>query len=1271
MKANEEQSQKGPEEHREHTLEGAPSLEEPSCEEDRSEPTVVGIGASAGGLAALRTFFDHVPEQSGLAFVVVVHLSPDRESHLAELLQPHVNMPVMQVTRTTKVEADHVYVIPPDANLNTIDTHLRLSELEERRRNRAPIDHFFCTLAETHDGHAIGVILTGTGSDGTLGLKKIQEQGGLTLVQSPEEAEYDGMPRSAIATGLVDRVLTLAELPEAILRLARTEPHIPLPAEGAEEAEATERQLLQKVFAQVRARTGRDFSRYKRSTIGRRLQRRMQLRHLEELSDYLALLREEPEEVKALSDDLLITVTEFFRDPGGFEVLKEEVVPGLFEGKGPDDDVRVWAVGCATGEEAYSLAMLLLEEAVRREAPPRLQVFGSDLHERSLERAREGFYPGDIEADVSEERLERFFQKENGGYRIRQEVRDIVVFASHNLMGDPPFSHLDLVSCRNLLIYLERGVQQEVVELFHYALRPHGFLVLGTSETIETAELFRLADKKYCIYQKRNVQAPEPRLPVFPAARRRLPEGPGQQEEVAHGASGAGEPLHYGTLHQHMVERYAPPSLLVSPDDKVVHLSEHAGRYLEHPGGGITTNVYKLVREELRVELRSALHEARERREPSRSRSLPVHFDGETRPVVLHVRPAPGSEQESFVLVIFDEGAPGGARTAGGEEAGRFTNGKEAATAARERELEAELDRMRHQLESTIEEYETSQEELKASNEELQSSNEELRSTMEELETSKEELQSMNEELQTVNQENRHKVEELSQLSSDLQNLMAATDIATLFLDRELRVVRFTPPVEELFNVRQADRGRPISDFTHRLGYEELQEDAEEVLRRLVPVEREVQDEAKRWYLTRVLPYRSAEDRIEGVVITFVDITERRGAEEELRQSEERFRALVDASASMVWTTDAEGGAREDSPSWRAFTGQSLEERQGWGWVDAIHPEDRAEVGAQWREAVTSGEPLMNEFRIYHAPSGEYHWTTVRIVPLKEPDGSIRGWVGMSIDVTERREAEEKLRRLNETLEERVTERTEQVRDLASRLTMAEQEERRRISQILHDDLQQLLYGVEMKLSAIRHKAEKSEHALQEQDGSTLAEDLEEVRSWVERAFTTTRQLTVDLSPPVLQEEGLADALEWLQTQMKELHGLQVSVEAAHRFYIADEDLRVLLFQIVRKLLFNVEKHAGTDRATVRLLEEGEGDRIAIHVIDQGRGFDVEDVREEEQQQAGFGLYSAQERLRLLGGHLEIHSSPGEGTHVEVHAPAQPEGATPTDPDVQQGGAHT
>jgi two-component system CheB/CheR fusion protein len=1067
----------------------------------RPENVVVGIGASAGGLAALKSFFANVADDSGLAYVVVVHLSPEHESHLAILLQPHVRMPVLQVVETMPLEPNHVYVIPPNANLDAIDTHLRLQPLEKRRVERAPIDHFFRTLAATHDDHAIGVILTGTGSDGTLGLREIKLRGGLTVAQDPNDAEYDGMPQSAIATGFVDLVLPLEGIPAAVLRFARTEPR--LPEVGDDDPQPGKPQLLmQKIFSQVRARTGRDFTRYKPSTIMRRIRRRMQLCHVVELEHYVELLKSKPDEVRALADDLLINVTSFFRDPEVFEALEKTVIPALFEGKGPDQEIRIWCVGCATGEEVYSVAMLVQEEAARRAGQsPKPHIFASDLHERSLDRAREAFYPGDIATEVTADRLKRFFTEAKGGYRIRKPMRDTVVFASHNLLTDPPFSRLDLILCRNLLIYLQRDVQADVLKIFHYALRPGGYLLLGTSETIDDGELFRTVDKDHSLYRRGTLQFPEPRLPVFPVEHRdRRPAGRATGTEAG--------PQRYEPMHRDMVEQYAPPSALIGPDGQLVHLSENAGRYLQHPAGRLTASATKLVRKELAVELIAALHAVRHDRRPLRTKPVPVRFNGETRPVVLNVRPSLDAPTLGYSLVIFEELDEESSGEAGVAVAG--------ADNRQAMELARELETTRQRLQTIVEEFETSQEEMKVSNEELQSTNEELRSTLEELETSKEELQSMNEELQIANQENRHKVEELAQLSGDLQNLLTSTDIATLFLDRELRIMSFTPKVADIFNMRLTDRGRPISDLTHKLGYPDLKTDAETVLRQLTRIEHELKDERGRWYLTHLLPYRSSDDRIAGVVITFFDITRRRQSEEEIRE-------------------------------------------------------------------------------------------------------------------------------LSRTLEQRVAERTRQVRHLTSSLVRAEQRERRRLSETLHDELQQLLYGVQLKMRLARDEtvATHPDEAMQR---------LAEAETLLLQGTRITRQLSVDLNPPILKHEGLRSILGWLRGHMKDLHGLDVRIDADDEVRIEDADARVLMFQIFRELLFNIVRHSGAAVAnvTLKVLDR----ELMVGFADDGNGFDVDAVREKSR--AEIGLHQVEERVGLLGGQIEIASSPGDGTTITLHLPKSP-----------------
>ncbi len=1206
---------------------GAPA-EEQSPE---SGPMVVGIGASAGGLKALRTFFEHVPEQSGLAYVVVVHLDPEHESHLADLIQPHVRIPVQQVTETVLLEPDHVYVIPPGANLTSVDTHLRPARFDPHRRERAPIDHFLRTLAVTHDGNAVGVILTGTGSDGALGIKAIKEKAGFTIVQDPGDAEYDGMPRSAVSTGLVDQVLPLAAIPDALLRIAHTRPRVPVPPEG-EDVAGDLRHQLQTIFAIIRARTGRDFSEYKRSTLLRRIQRRMQIRQMEELPSYVTLLREDAEEVRALADDILITVTSFFRDPEVWRRLEAEVIPGLFEGKGPQDTVRVWSAGCATGEEAYSLAMLLLEEANHRDAAPHVQVFASDLHEPSLDRAREGFYAGDVEADVPAERLRRFFHKESGGYRVKKDVREHVVFAPHNLLGDPPFSRLDLVACRNLLIYLQRDVQHDVVELFHYALRPDGVLVLGSTETVDSSELFRPEDKHNAIYRKRNVRAPEPRLPVFPVIRVRAGVEPRVPDATAPRQA-------YGSLHQRLLGQLGPGSILVSPEDRVVHLSERAGRYLIIRGGELTSSAFKLVREELRIELKAALQQARESGRAARSIPVLVQFDGEPRQVVVEATPAREAEQEGFVLVVFDEREP--PEPARPEIAAEDQD-------SRVRDLRAELERAQQRLQTVVEEYETSQEEMKASAEELQSANEELRSTLEELETSKEELQSMNEELQTVNQENRHKVDELSQLSTDLQNLLVSAELATLFLDRDLRILRFTPTVGELFNVRPVDRGRPLSDLTSRLGYPELEDDAHVVLRTLVPVAREVRDERGRWFLTRVLPYRSSDDRIEGVVITFLDISERKMAEDALRQLNEtleqrvaeRTRELSDANRALqaqhtlltiaMEATDAgwgkwdwRTGEAEWSENGKRLVGFESDEeaRAAEGWLRRIHPEDRGRVEAEIAAAAAERRDFHVEYRVLHAGGEVRHLLGSGRIRYDD-SGFAVGSTGMVVDITERKRAEET--RL----------------ELLRRLVTAEEDERRRLSFELHDQMGQQITGLLLALRAAQSAS----------DGPETPERLHELEGQAAAIARDIQHMALELRPPALDNLGLEAALQTQIEAWAERHHMEFDFHA-----VGMDGTRLLpeaettLYRIVQEALTNVLKHAQATH--VSLILERRNGTISVILEDNGAGFDVDAVLASPEKARRLGLRGMRERIALLGGELEVESSPGSGTTIFVHLP--------------------
>jgi two-component system CheB/CheR fusion protein len=852
---------------------------------------VVGVGASAGGVKALQTFFDAMPATLGVAFVVIVHLDPDARSELAEILGARSQLRVHQVTASTPLNADCIYVIPPDRELHITDDEIAARAFAAPRGHRAPIDMFFRSLAEQR-GDGFAVILTGAGSDGAIGVKAVKESGGIILVQDPEEAEYPSMPRAAVATGAADIVAPVGELAHHLVDLIRTKSSRPALRGAVDEEEG-----LRRILAHLRVRTGHDFSHYKITTVTRRVQRRMQVARKEKLADYFAYLRETPDEAQALLADLLISVTTFFRDGKAFDALAREVLPNLFEEKRLADGIRVWAAGCATGEEAYSLAMLLLEEAARHDLRPEIQVFGSDMDLNALSIAREGRYPATIEADVSEERLRRFFTRDGDHYRVKRELRDVVLFAHHSVLKDPPFSRVGLISCRNLLIYLNRELQHQVLATLHYGLTPDGYLFLGSSESADHSDgLFLTVDREARIY--RSAGRSSERLPTLPRLQSAM-IAERTQGVASFTPSSARNAM---AAHREALESLAPPSIMVDESNHVIHLSETAGRFLQPSGGPLTSDLTDLVRQELRFELRSALNRAFERDESVLTGPIPVRFNGSPVRVHLQVRPIRREARDGQrALVLFIEGEKFGAPIREGQEAG--------ATSEVVARLKQELEIAQLRLRTTHEESETANEELRAANEELQSINEEYRSTAEELETSKEELQSINEELQTVNSELKLKLETVSRANSDLQNLMAAMDFGILFLDSELRIKRFTPRLADLFSITANDVGRSITDFAHQLDYEGLPRDAIEVLENLTPVEREIRSRAGGWYLVRFRPYRTVDDKIDGVVASFVDITERRRMEAALRANEDKLRQemrLVELSRSpiIVWDFD-------------------------------------------------------------------------------------------------------------------------------------------------------------------------------------------------------------------------------------------------------------------------------------------------------------------------------------------------------------------------------
>ena len=833
---------------------------------------IVGVGASAGGVEALEYLFNAMPPDPGVAFVIITHVAPQRESLLPEILARDTRMPVLIAERDQEVHPNHVYVAPAGAVLDIRKGRLGVRAGTEHRE-RTPIDTFFAALAEDQGEYAIGIVLSGAGSDGTLGIKAIKEHGGLTLAQAADHSgpRHASMPESAIASGLVDLAVPVETMPEQLAAYLRSFDILDKEVDKEAGAETSRKAICEILLDH----TGHDFSGYKTRTFYRRIERRMQILQIPSLPAYVDRLREDPGEVNTLFRDLLIGVTNFFRDTKAFEALQQLVMPRLFEGKGPSDTIRVWVPGCATGEEVYSLAILLREQAEQSRLRAKIQVFATDIDEAALAVARAGRYPDTLLQGVSKDRLERFFTSEGTSYVVNKSIRDVCVFSSHSVLRDPPFSRMDLISCRNLLIYLNSELQTHVIPILHYALKPNGFLFLGTSENVtQHGDLFSSIDKKSRIFQRRGDDAAMPHVPAL--FRRPAVAGGG----LAESKEPTGRSVRQ-SMEARVLEHYSPAHVVVSREGDVINYSGGTGKYLEAPAGRPSRALMAVARKGLRQPLRSALQEAVESQRTAVRDNVELESAGKSERVRITVEPLRGDGNESLYLVVF-----GDLRLRALEERpARPRKGK--ARDGNLEQLERELRETRERLQSMAEEYETAIEELKSSNEEMVSVNEELQSTNEELETSKEELQAVNEGLQTVNHELTVKIDELDRANSDLKNLYESTDIATVFLDRELIVRSFTPAVTRIFNLIPGDRGRPLTDIFHHLDYAELPQDIQQIFGVRQPFERRVnRRDGAAHYIVRALPYWTGSGKVEGAVLTFSDVTG-------LAQAEEQQRVLV------------------------------------------------------------------------------------------------------------------------------------------------------------------------------------------------------------------------------------------------------------------------------------------------------------------------------------------------------------------------------------------
>jgi two-component system CheB/CheR fusion protein len=1198
---------------------------------------VVGIGASAGGLQAIKLFFEHMPHDNGMAFVIILHLSPDHQSIADKIIQESTRMPVLQVTETVPIEKNHVYVVSPARRLTMNDGVLEVSSNDPSEGRHASIDLFFRDLAEVHREHAFCLVLSGSGSDGAVGLSRIKEHGGITMAQAPEDAQFDGMPRAAIETGMVDLVLPVVEMPQKLLELWHNSQEISLPtandpelqsfASVSERDAAIAEQLLHDILIQLRTGTGHDFKHYKRATVLRRIERRMQVTAQPDLAAYYRYLQNNPEETKALLGDMLIGVTNFFRDREAFEALERDVLPQLVSAAvsaHPEkEEIRVWSAGCSTGEEAYSLAMLITDQLQLEASKATLQLFATDIDERAISVGRAGLYPQAIVTDVPPTRLRHYFVKEDDHYRIRKELREKVLFAKHSLLSDPPFSQIDLIVCRNLLIYLDREVQREILQMFHFALRPGGFLFLGSSESADAChELFAPVDKRNRIFRAKTGTANSRRTPT-------MPRGGYVRTNVSREApqNAVQRKLSFSDIHQRALERTAPPSMIVDANADILHMSESAGRFLRYVGGELSRNLLTLILPELRLEIRTTLFQVQQSGLAVKSRAVPITRDNRRYRIDLLAQPYKDEESEGeFVLVIFEESeidpAEQEATTLLQTESQVLSN------------LERELQRTKLHLQDTIEQSEVSSEELKASNEEMQAINEELRSATEELETSKEELQSINEELLTVNYELKTKVEETDKINDYLTNLIASTDIATVFVDRSMRIKWFTPRATDIFSMLPVDTGRSLLDITHRLQYDDLAKDAALVFESLNMIEREISSTDNRWYIARLLPYRSSEDHIDGTVLTFIDITKRRAAEEELRLGEERMRLVAESTRDYaIITLDEQGVITSWNKGAELIFGYSKAEAEGAYYDFIFSEEDRASgiPKSELQRVRTQGRS--EDERWYQRKDGSRFYCSGEVTLLT--GDNLRGYVKIARDLTgHKRQHEEQSQALAETRN------TSYLKD--------------EFFAVMSHELKHPLNLIQLNAELLRRLPVTKSVAPAAKAVNTICDAVNSQARIIDDLLDVARVRTGKLKLQSVTVDLVSVLRDIHTVVLNEQHETTVELEVPSQPLMVHAD-PTRLEQIIWNLVNNALKFT-PPTGRVQLIASQDGDKVRLDVKDNGTGIAAENLEhvfdlfgQAEKQHTshhreglGIGLSLVRQLTEAQQGTVEV-SSPGLG----------------------------
>jgi len=1166
---------------------------------------IVGVGASAGGLEALSGFLKALPTRTGMAVVVIQHLAPQHESALTQLLSRATAMPVLEVSDGMELQRNHVYVIPPNKSMTVHGGALQLVPRERASVPHHPIDEFCAALAREQKAAAIGVILSGSGSDGTLGLRAIKAEGGVTFAQDPKTAAWPAMPASAIAAGVVDFVLPPAGIAAELAGISR-HPYLLKPGESPEG------DGLDKVHMLLRSATGVDFRLYKQPTVSRRVGRRMALQKMGSLSEYVRFLKQHAEEVKALADDIFIHVTGFFRDAECFQALRKQVFPKLHLTRRADP-VRVWVPGCATGEEVYSIAMLLLESLGANSNQTKIQMFGTDISEPAVERARAGIYSEAGMRGVSPARQRRFFVRVEHGYQIDKEVRGLCVFARHDLASDPPFSKLDLISCRNVLIYAEAPLQNRILSAFQYALKPGGFLFLGKSEAISAySDIFAAEDRNHKIFSRRLKAGLAPHFdwrfddrkePGMAAPKVALPALTVDFQKQA---------------EQILLQRYAPPALVIDSDLRILHFQGDISPYIVLSTGPPTVQLLKMLRPEFVMDLRSVISKAK--REWTAIATQPIRFEYGDKPRTVRLEVSPLSKDDAGkpdFLVVFKEMMPvelpsPKTPAKGGEK-------------ERDARLERELASTRAYLTSLIAEHETAQEEMKAAHEEILSSSEELQSTNEELETAKEELQSSNEELQTLNEELLHRNLDLGVLTNDLNNVLVGVDIPVVVLDGSLHIRRFTPMAGRRLNLIETDVGRAFSDIASALDVPDWDALFAEVTSQVRPLEREVKDKSGRWHSLRIRPYRTSDNKIDGVIVVLLDTDM---IKRELEESHVYAHMLLESAEQAIAAANSDGNIVLINGATEKMFGYSRADLLGKP-LDILLPAG-IPPGRGDQHGVSSAAGVSPPMGLGRKAEGRRHDGTkfpLEISLSAIDQAGARLTVAFMTDITERR----RLETLSETYRA-------EIGALAAQLITAQEEERRRVSRELHDSLCQ-------KLASLAFDVENLAVAL-----PSPAATRTRLRTLRERAIKVSeeaRHIAYELHPSVLDDLGLVVSLKALCDEFSKTEKMRVDFTAGKLPDLVPQQIASGLYRIAQESLQNVAKHAKAKHLSVALATREHG--LVLSLEDDGIGFSPQAVKGK----GGLGLVSIGERTRILGGDLSIESKPGDGTRISVRVPLQ------------------